>query len=136
MFIRTEIVKQEAYSFAADIYSFGTVLWELYTRKLPEREMEDIVKGRMLPIPSDCPPEFSTIMKQCWNINPDKRPTFKQTLEMLQFIYDSLTAEEQKKVENEVESAVQRANSQTLLEKSFEDTDEEQQDSDSSKRTF
>jgi hypothetical protein len=53
------------------------VLWELYTRKLPQREMDAIAKGITPPIPDDCPEEYAFIMKRCWARNPNDRPTFK-----------------------------------------------------------
>lgn len=69
LWMAPEVVNQEEYSFAADVYSFGMVLllvgtvidelqvlWELLTRKLPERDMEQVMKGYTPPIPSDCLP--------------------------------------------------------------------------------
>lgn len=88
--------------------------------------MDDIIKGKMLPIPSDCLPEYAEVIKRCWNLVPSKRPTFKETLAMLQFIYDQLTAEEVKKVESEVSSAVERVHSQEeIIPKVKEDDSDE-----------
>src|SRR5687768_7743164 len=62
LWMAPEVVNQEEYSLAADVYSFGMVLWELVTRKLPERDMGDVMKGVTPPIPADCMPGTSSFL--------------------------------------------------------------------------
>lgn len=37
--------------------------------------------------PSDCPKEVSTIMLNCWQVDPNQRPTFSDLISKLQAVY-------------------------------------------------
>jgi len=37
-----------------------------------------IIDGLTLKIPSNAPPVLKALMKSCWNMKPDRRPTFQQ----------------------------------------------------------
>lgn len=88
---------------AADCYSFGMVLWELWTRKAPWMHLEDpnplaimvnVIRGCRPPTPGtrawavaypgsaggEGPEEpaagWKIMMEACWTKNPDDRPSF------------------------------------------------------------
>ncbi|RHZ48663.1 hypothetical protein Glove_543g37 [Diversispora epigaea] len=65
----------------ADIYSMGMLMWEVITSETPlddcEHDLEltlDIVKGSRPKIYEYIPHEYGTLMKQCWDVNPENRP--------------------------------------------------------------
>ncbi len=66
---------------ASDIYSFGMVLWELVTRRLPydkwrpEAAGVRIAQGKKEEIPGDCPAALKKIIESCWQSAPTDRPT-------------------------------------------------------------
>ena len=39
LWMAPEMIKNEAYDAKADVYSFGIVCWEMYTRQIPYREL-------------------------------------------------------------------------------------------------
>jgi serine/threonine protein kinase len=87
-----ELFEREAkYTKACDIYSYGMVLWEIASRKLPWSDAEDaniiinwIEDGEQEDIPEKTPLSYAKLIKWCWEKEPDERPKIKQAVEMLQ----------------------------------------------------
>ncbi|GMS90700.1 hypothetical protein PENTCL1PPCAC_12875, partial [Pristionchus entomophagus] len=76
---------------AADVWSYGVVLWELYSNG--EDPYGDIAgstifqllteEGYRLQSPTDCPTIIYEKMCECWRIEPTARPTFDQIVAFL-----------------------------------------------------
>ena len=79
-----EVCAGESYGFAADIYSFGMLLWEVCALEMPYRSTRSIVAlEKMVLNPSVTPPlrnivsvEWRKLMQDCWDA-PEKRPSVK-----------------------------------------------------------
>lgn len=88
-----EALKQNKFSNKSDMWSFGILLWEIYSFgrvPYPRIPLADVVKhvekGYKMEAPEGCPPEVYEIMRQAWDLNPEKRPKFvdvKAKLEQL-----------------------------------------------------
>ncbi|XP_062997545.1 mixed lineage kinase domain-like protein [Elgaria multicarinata webbii] len=70
------------YNLASEIYSFGIVLWEIVTGKIPfagcasEEIYEKVFKQRYRePLREDCPHYLQDIINQCRDFDPSKRPS-------------------------------------------------------------
>jgi len=70
------------YSTASDVYSFGMLLWEMVTRKIPFAQATNgqvlekwISEGKRETIPESCPQGLATIIEDCWAQAPKKRPS-------------------------------------------------------------
>jgi tRNA A-37 threonylcarbamoyl transferase component Bud32 len=84
-----EILNNTPYSQSTDVYSFGLLLWTLYTQKMPYSEEElstvQVVKyvldGNRPTIPSKAPADYKEIMTSCWSQDPEERPLFENVIE-------------------------------------------------------
>ena len=72
-------------AFMADAYSFGVIIWEIYTGKLPWEGISPMhiaimmtKQQRRLETPPQCPPEIKVLLAACWEHEPTMRPTMKQ----------------------------------------------------------
>ncbi|XP_076828537.1 receptor-interacting serine/threonine-protein kinase 1 isoform X2 [Brachyhypopomus gauderio] len=91
----------------SDVYSFSIVVWVILTEHEPyeNARSEDQIcqcvrKGDrpdMTLVPEDAPEDVVRLMKECWDQDPEKRPTFKESYESLRPVY-------KEKFEGDVES--------------------------------
>ncbi|KAJ8029116.1 Myoblast growth factor receptor egl-15 [Holothuria leucospilota] len=70
-------------SIESDVWSFGIVLYEIYTLGgTPYRNMDgqDVInklkEGYRMDKPEECPDDMYTLMLHCWQEKPSSRPTF------------------------------------------------------------
>ncbi|KAF6142259.1 hypothetical protein GIB67_012108 [Kingdonia uniflora] len=74
-----------------DVYSFGVILWELATLKMPWTGMNPMqvvgavgFQSRRLDIPTEMDPLVARIIRGCWQTDPNLRPSFAQLVATLQ----------------------------------------------------
>ncbi|KAI4311000.1 hypothetical protein MLD38_035938 [Melastoma candidum] len=78
-----EVLRNEPSNEKCDVYSFGVILWELATMKLPWSGMNPMqvvgavgFQNRRLEIPEEVDPLVARIIFQCWQRDPNQRPSF------------------------------------------------------------
>lgn len=88
-----EVIEYAHWSMESDVYAYGIILWEIYTRKEvfvglnANQIIARVVKSDLRPdIPPDCP--LQELMTQCWSQNPEERPSFKAIIQILQRLYN------------------------------------------------
>jgi serine/threonine protein kinase len=89
IWLAPEVMRNEEYTEKADVYSYGIILWEIFSRQFPfgnktvyQIEL-DVVEGKRPEFPNDCPPFYSELASDCWHPDPSCRPTFKTILDRL-----------------------------------------------------
>ncbi|XP_042411882.1 probable serine/threonine-protein kinase SIS8 [Zingiber officinale] len=82
-----EVLRNEPSNEKCDVYSFGVILWELATLHKPWSGMNSMqvvgavgFQNRRLEIPNDIDPVVAQIITDCWESEPNKRPSFAQLL--------------------------------------------------------
>ncbi|XP_068688092.1 tyrosine-protein kinase CSK-like [Montipora capricornis] len=91
-----EAIKQGQFSTQSDVWSYGVLLWELfsfgrtpYPRVHIDSVMETIERGYRMECPDGCPQKIYCVMRNCWEINPKQRPSFEKIYAVLDDIYRS-----------------------------------------------
>ncbi|XP_027889375.1 tyrosine-protein kinase JAK2 [Xiphophorus couchianus] len=106
-----ESLTESKFSVASDVWSFGVVLYELFTHSYKNCSppavfmsmmgndkqgqlivyhlIELLKSGSRLPQPLGCPSEIYQIMEECWDNDPTLRPSFNELALRIDLIRDS-----------------------------------------------
>eukprot|EP00072_Mus_musculus_P035254 XP_006503777.1 PREDICTED: fibroblast growth factor receptor 3 isoform X2 [Mus musculus] len=96
-----EALFDRVYTHQSDVWSFGVLLWEIFTLGgspypgIPVEELFKLLKeGHRMDKPASCTHDLYMIMRECWHAVPSQRPTFKQLVEDLDRILTVTSTDE------------------------------------------
>jgi hypothetical protein len=94
-----ESLKNKEYSVKSDVWSFGILAFEIIAQEEPHTKSDPIQVGRFIrdegrtpELPVTCPEELASIIKNCWQLDPAKRPNFEEITPELEIILENLKA--------------------------------------------
>uniref|UniRef100_A0A4W4G9P8 Tyrosine-protein kinase n=1 Tax=Electrophorus electricus TaxID=8005 RepID=A0A4W4G9P8_ELEEL len=89
-----EALNYGRYTSESDVWSFGVLLWETFSRGISpytsmtnQQTRDEVERGYRMPAPSGCPAEIYTLMCYCWQYDPRNRPSFQKLRADLQSLY-------------------------------------------------
>lgn len=95
-YMAPEVLDGKPYNRKCDVYSFGICLWEIYCCDMPYPYLSftdvssAVVRQNLRPdIPRCCPSSLASIMRKCWDANPDKRPDMDEVVKLLEAVNTS-----------------------------------------------
>uniref|UniRef100_A0A7E4VHJ6 receptor protein-tyrosine kinase n=1 Tax=Panagrellus redivivus TaxID=6233 RepID=A0A7E4VHJ6_PANRE len=108
--IALEAFSQHKFTEKSDVWSFGVLVWELFTRgntpyfPLDHGQiLEFLNEGRRLQCPVTCPEQIYALIVTCWDSKPKRRPSFKQLQKDMTDVIRCLMNANKKFVENKYE---------------------------------
>ncbi|GJN34510.1 hypothetical protein PR202_gb23175 [Eleusine coracana subsp. coracana] len=92
-----EVIEHKPYDHKADVFSFGILMWELLTGKIPYEYLTPlqaavgvVQKGLRPTIPKHTHTKLAELLQKCWQQDPAERPDFSEILESLQRIAEEV----------------------------------------------
>ncbi|KAJ6668530.1 hypothetical protein lerEdw1_012012, partial [Lerista edwardsae] len=87
-----ESIFECVYTFESDVWSYGILLWELFSlgsspypgMPVDSKFYKRIKEGYRMLSPEFAPAEMYEIMKSCWDVDPLQRPTFKKIVQLIE----------------------------------------------------
>uniref|UniRef100_A0A8R1DNI1 Protein kinase domain-containing protein n=2 Tax=Caenorhabditis japonica TaxID=281687 RepID=A0A8R1DNI1_CAEJA len=91
-----EAIKDNTYSSKSDVWAFGVLLWEIatlggfpYNNVADKDLLNQLTDGMRLEQPPKCSDDMYFLMKSCWNLRQEDRPSFVSILSKLDQISSS-----------------------------------------------
>ena len=85
-----ELAENKSFTTKSDIFSLAIVLWEMAALALPYQDVQApmmipllVINGRRENIPDDCPTPYTEVIKSCWQLKPEDRPSASEVKERL-----------------------------------------------------
>ena len=87
-YMAPELFDRKFYDEKVDVFAFGTVLWEIYSQKIPYCNCDSaeikqkVTKGEELYCSSIIPKQIVNLIHKCRSVKPSDRPSFEQIEKM------------------------------------------------------
>jgi serine/threonine protein kinase len=98
-YVAPEVLNGNPYTQAADIYSFGMIMYFMATGRQPfqncahDKNLALSIYNGVRPViyETEAPKCYIDLMNKCWDPNPDNRPSANETRELIELYQNSYT---------------------------------------------
>ncbi|ELR16527.1 protein kinase domain containing protein [Acanthamoeba castellanii str. Neff] len=132
IYMAPEILEHKPYSAKIDVYSFGVMLWVLYTRREPYTELKRqwdipkyVIKGNRPTVPDHCPEPLRELFNQCWTHDPRDRLDMSEVVTLLEKLFEEEKALKGQRNEAERGGRKARASGRAQTARGFDEEEEE-----------
>mmetsp|Transcript_7123 Transcript_7123/g.16190 ORF Transcript_7123/g.16190 Transcript_7123/m.16190 type:complete len:711 (+) Transcript_7123:178-2310(+) len=99
-YMAPEVIRHECYNYAADVYSFGLLMWEIITREKPFEPKSQIeaagavaISHERPPFPEGIPLVVKGLIEKCWADKPGERMEVEHIVKCLDELGSNMAAE-------------------------------------------
>ena len=96
-----EVIDYTNFSSKSDVWAYGILCWELFSGGQSPykgfqntRVADEVRRGYRLQRPAACPADIYQLMTNCWDHQPEKRPSFKKIDEGLRVYMEDYSVED------------------------------------------
>ncbi|XP_058772932.1 serine/threonine-protein kinase STY46 isoform X2 [Vicia villosa] len=93
-----EVLRSEPSNEKSDVFSYGVVLWEIMTQSIPWKNLNSLqvvgvvgFMNRRLDLPEGLDPHVASIINDCWQSDPEQRPSFEELVQRMMLILNRVT---------------------------------------------
>jgi len=93
-----EVLEYGSYTNKSDVWSFGIMLWEIFSYgDLPYSNCNNdiarlmIIQGKTMNAPPGSPVEIYEVMQKCWTKNPNQRPPFTEIFTEINTLWTTIS---------------------------------------------
>lgn len=113
-----EQFQSDDYTDKVDVYAFGILLWEILTEKIPFDKLSAVQimqhvcnKNQRPKIDQNCPPALRQLIEKCWDVDPNKRPSFRKIFKKFsshKVFFENTNRDEVQRIVEEIETIEER----------------------------
>ena len=99
-YMAPEVALSQPYNYKAEVFSYASVVWELgalqkpYEALSPDVFMRAIGSGHRPTVPKKWPQDLHQLFGECWALEADARPDFRQVVPRMELIREAVRSKE------------------------------------------
>ena len=100
-YMAPEVACSRPYNHLAEVFAFGTVLWEMGAHRKPYANQDETTfrqaldRGVRPPMKEKWPEKLKSLLTDCWKHNPVERPEFAEIIERVESLLKDINTRDE-----------------------------------------